>query len=173
MDEDDPRTPEGLGIKRSFPAVADREARLLILGSLPGERSLGLTQYYGHPRNQFWRLLGNVIETQLEPLRYPERLQALLKARVALWDTVASAVRPGSLDSAIKDHRANDLATLLPELPNLRAVAYNGGTAARIGERQLAEEEGITRIRLPSSSPAYTLSFERKLQAWQELRKFL
>lgn len=160
-------------LKRSFAPVVDGKVRLLLLGSLPGDASLASAQYYANPRNQFWRLIGAVVGMDLVSLPYQARLEALLAARVGLWDTIASAARSGSLDAAIRGHEANALGALASELPHLRAVAFNGGTAARIGEKHLGDAGNFSRIALPSSSPAYTLPFERKLEAWLRLRQFL
>lgn len=159
--------------KSSFGAVADARTRVLVLGSLPGEESLRLGQYYGHPRNQFWRLIGTVIGRELTALPYPERLAALQAAGVGLWDVVRSAARRGSLDTHIREHEPNALEALVAELPQLRAVAFNGGTAFRLGRGLLDEARGLTIVPLPSSSPAHTVAFERKLRAWLELRAFL
>ena len=159
--------------KSSFGAVADARTRVLVLGSLPGEESLRLGQYYGHPRNQFWRLMGTVVGRELTALLYPERLAALQAAGVGLWDVVRSAARKGSLDTHIREHEPNALEALVAELPKLRAVAFNGGTALRLGRGLLHGIEGVGIVPLPSSSPAHTLSFELKLRAWLELRAFL
>ncbi|HEX8579617.1 MAG TPA: DNA-deoxyinosine glycosylase [Allosphingosinicella sp.] len=160
-------------VKRSFAPVADERARLLVLGSLPGEESLAKARYYAHPRNQFWRLLGAVIGRDLEPLAYEERLAALIEARVALWDTVGAARRRGSLDGAIRDVEANSVAQLADTLPELQAVGFNGGKAAAIGMPQLAGRAGLALLPLPSSSPAFTLPFAAKLERWMALRPFL
>jgi hypoxanthine-DNA glycosylase len=159
-------------LKRSFPPVTSADTRLLLLGSLPGEQSLAEARYYAHPRNQFWRLMSSVVETDLAALDYPDRLAALLGAGVGLWDTVASAEREGSLDAAIRAHRPNPLAELVSSLPELRAVGFNGGTSARIGMKALGPTS-LALLPLPSSSPAYTLPFEEKREAWAELKRFL
>lgn len=160
--------------KRSFPPVWRGDARLLLLGSLPGEASLAAARYYAHPRNQFWRLMGEVIGRELEPLPYDERLLALLNARVALWDVVAEAERPGSLDAAIRGHQPNDLRALVGELPELRAIGFNGVTAAKIGTAALgAPERDVVLVRLPSSSPALPRAYEQKLTMWLGLRRYL
>jgi hypoxanthine-DNA glycosylase len=159
-------------LKRSFAPVVDARTRLLMLGSLPGERSLERGQYYAHPQNQFWRLMGAVIDADLAGLDYEARLAALLAAGVGLWDTVRSATRAGSLDAAIRDHSPNALRELVATLPELRAVGFNGGTSAAIGAKALAGET-VELVPLPSSSPAYTLAFERKREQWLRLRAFL
>jgi hypoxanthine-DNA glycosylase len=159
--------------KRSFAPVVDEHTRLLILGSLPGERSLAQAQYYAHPQNRFWVLLGAVLGVDLVALDYPQRLQQLLTHHVGLWDVVASARRSGSLDSQIREHTGNDIAGLVRSLPQLQAIAFNGGTAARHGLKQLGALAGrYAVVSLPSSSPAYTLPLERKLEAWRWLEQF-
>lgn len=160
-------------LKSCFPPVAGAGTRLLILGSLPGEQSLKLQRYYGHPRNQFWRLMELVIGAPLEPLPYEQRLHALQQAGVGLWDVIASAVRPGSLDQAIRTPTANPLADFVRGLPALRAIGFNGGTAARVGQRLLCDTTAVAMIPLPSSSPAYVLPFETKAAAWQALMPYL
>lgn len=161
-------------VKRSFPPVADARTRLLVLGSLPGEESLARRQYYGNPRNHFWRLIGRVTGTDLVALGYEARLEALLAAGVGLWDTVGAATRRGSLDGAIRGPNANDVVALAATLPELRAVGFNGAKSATLGlPPLLAARPDLALIALPSSSPAYTLAFERKLEAWMALAEFL
>lgn len=161
-------------IKRGFEPVVDANTRLLILGSLPGDASLRAAQYYGHPRNAFWRLIGGVISRDLAALPYEERLAALKAAGVGLWDVIASAERPGSLDAAIRRPEAADLRGLVAGLPELRAVAFNGGTAARLGRAVLAPAPaGVALIDLPSSSPAHARPFAEKAAAWAALGRAL
>ena len=157
-----------------FAPVTRPDTRLLVLGSLPGAVSLAQQRYYAYPHNQFWRLIGAVIERDLASLDYDARLAALLDAGIGLWDTVAAATREGSLDADIRLHEASDLGALAATLPELKAIAFNGGTSARIGRRQLSGAAGVALIDLPSSSPAYaSLSFERKREAWLALRAYL
>lgn len=159
--------------KSSFPPVVASDTRLLILGSLPGERSLAERRYYAHPQNRFWHLVGPVIGVDLASLRYEERLAALLQAKIGLWDTVASALRQGSLDAAIKQHQPNELGKLVASLPELRAVAFNGAKSASIGTKLLAGR-GLSLVPLPSSSPANAsipLAIKEKL--WAALGEFL
>jgi hypoxanthine-DNA glycosylase len=150
----------------------DAATRVLVLGSLPGEASLAAQRYYAHPQNGFWRLMGSVIGEDLPATDYEQRLTALLAHGVGLWDVIRDATREGSLDAAIREHSGNDLKTLVENLPALRAVAFNGGTAARIG-RRLLEGVNVELVALPSSSPAYTLAFSEKEQAWGVLRAYL
>lgn len=158
--------------KRCFDPVVDAGTRLLILGSLPGEKSLAHSQYYAHPQNRFWMLLGEVLGVELKSLPYEERLASLLAHGVGLWDVVAQAQRTGSLDSNIRFRDDNDLVALAASLPRLHTIAFNGGTAAKLGVKVLGEHAQRYRIvSLPSSSPAYTLAYAQKLQAWLSLRR--
>lgn len=160
--------------KYSFPPVAHPSARLLVLGSLPGDRSLAERRYYAHPQNQFWRLMGPVAGTDLSALPYDARLAALVDAGVALWDVVAHARRPGSGDAAIADPHANDLAGLVANLPALRAIAFNGGTAHRHGLKALGPlANAYATIPLPSSSALHTVGLDVKAQSWSMLRRWL
>jgi double-stranded uracil-DNA glycosylase len=160
-------------VHRNFPPVVRPGTRLLILGSLPGAASLAAARYYAHPRNQFWRLAGAAIGRDISALPYEARLEALLDAGIGLWDTVAAARREGSLDQHIRLEAASDLAGLVATLPELRAIAFNGGTAARIGRRALPPDPEFALIDLPSSSPAYTLPFAAKAAAWRGLAAYL
>lgn len=156
--------------KASFAPVVAADARILILGSLPGDASLAAAQYYAHPRNQFWRLLGAVLGVALADMPYPQRLAAMQQRGVGLWDVVAEASRRGSLDSAIRDARANPLLELVATLPALRVVAFNGQTAGKAAPQLAAS--GVPVLVLPSSSPAHTLAFDKKLQEWQALGRY-
>jgi hypoxanthine-DNA glycosylase len=163
--------PEAL--KSCFPAVAPATTRVLILGSLPGEASLARGQYYAHPRNQFWRLLSEVINGDLTALPYDARLDALKGARIGLWDVISSARRAGSLDGAIRDHTPNALGDLIAALEDLRVVAFNGTKASVVGRHALGAAAGPALISLPSSSPAHTLPFAAKADQWRKLKAFL
>ena len=157
----------------SFAPHVAPDTRLLILGSLPGARSLAERQYYAHPTNQFWRLLGEVVERPLATLPYEERLAALREARVGLWDVIRSAERRSSSDSEIREVEAHDLAALVATLPDLRTIAFNGGKAAAIGRRQLPMLDGISTVDLPSSSAANTGGYAAKLEQWLRLREMI
>lgn len=159
--------------KSSFAPVVAESTRVLILGSLPGERSLAAGRYYAHPQNRFWQLTGEVIGRDLVALDYPDRLDALLAAGIGLWDVVASAERSGSLDSAIRNAQHNALADLVATLPRLRAIAFNGRKAESIGRPLLANIKAEL-IALPSSSPAYAaLPLAAKRRQWGKLCGFL
>lgn len=156
----------------SFPPVVATDTRTLILGSLPGAASLAAAQYYGHPRNGFWKLVGNAIGAELVGLAYEARLAALLVHHIGLWDVIATAKRSGSLDSEIREPTQNDLLALIDSLPELNTIAFNGGTAAKIGLKALGARANDYRILLlPSSSPAHaSVSVEQKLSSWRQLK---
>ena len=159
--------------KSSFAPVVAPSTRVLVLGSLPGAASLAAGRYYAHPQNQFWRLIGGVIGRDVGSLDYDARLAALLAAGIGLWDTVASALRQGSLDAALQGVEGNALDELVASLHALRAVGFNGATSARIGRRVLGAIP-LAFIDLPSSSPAHArMSFAQKAERWKSLREFL
>lgn len=163
-------------LKHSFPPVADDDARVLVLGSLPGDRSLAAQRYYAHPQNQFWQLMSPVVGHDLVALGYDERLATLRASGVALWDVVGSARRAGSSDAAIVDIAGNDIAGLAARLPRLRAIAFNGGTALKQGLKLLGgrvDTGGPAIVALPSSSPLHTIGLAAKQPAWDQLAAFL
>ena len=163
-----------MSVKAGLPPIARRDARLFILGSLPGDASLAARQYYAHPTNQFWRLLGGAIRETLHDLPYDDRLSRLAEHGIGLWDVIASATRRGSLDQAIRLAQHNQVEHLLHDFPNLQAVAFNGTTAARIGRKLLGRPPAnLTLIDLPSSSAANTAPFVDKAAAWAQLGRLL
>ena len=149
---------------RGFPPVIDRRCRTLILGSFPSQASVMKAQYYGHPQNQFWKLLGQVLDVPLRDLPYRERLKTLLAHRIGLWDVIGRCERAGSLDSAIRNATNNRFRRVTRIAAGLRRVCFNGKTAGRF-ELLFAEQGYETRV-LPSSSPANTVPFRTKLRAW-------
>lgn len=165
---------DSAALSRCFAPVVDKNTKVLILGSLPGVASLRAQQYYAHPQNKFWELVGAVIGIDLRSLSYDDRLGAVLTHGVGLWDVISEAERKGSLDAAIRNESHNQLVEMLETLPNLRAIAFNGGISARIGRKQLKTQvDRLELIDLPSSSPAYTLPIEQKLLTWKTLAAFL
>jgi TDG/mug DNA glycosylase family protein len=163
-----------VSVKSGLPPVTRPDARLFLLGSLPGDASLAAGRYYAHPTNQFWRLLGTAIGEELASLGYEERLAVLAERRIGLWDVIASASRSGSLDQAIREAQHNRIAHLLHDFPHLRAIAFNGTTAAKVGRRLIgAAPPHVALIDLPSSSAANTRAFDEKAAAWARLREFM
>lgn len=166
-----PSPADGRARAQSFPPVWRADARVLILGSMPGVASLAAGRYYAHPRNQFWPLLGTVLGFDAS-LDYADRLRRLQDAGIALWDVLLHCERPGSLDSAIRaaGRVPNDLAALLVRMPALRLVLFNGQAAAKLFHRHvpLATGSPLRVERLPSTSPAHAgVSFDAKLALWR------
>ena len=160
--------------KRCFDPVVDHRTRLLVLGSLPGDKSLAVQEYYGNPQNKFWELVGQVINVDLRAMTYYARLATLREHGIGLWDVVAEAHRRGSLDSAIRNRNENDLLGLLGRFPTIKTIAFNGGTAAKLGIKALGSRAVAYQIlTLPSSSPAYTLPYEDKAKLWLALQPML
>jgi hypoxanthine-DNA glycosylase len=156
----------------SFEPIEDRNAQVLILGSMPGRASLAAGQYYAHPQNAFWRILSRLL--QCDPASpYPARIKALKSARIALWDVLQSCEREGSLDSMIERETqvANDFQGFFRRHRNVTQVYFNGATAEACFRRQVSgtlDAGPIAYGRLPSTSPANaSLSFEQKLRAWR------
>lgn len=161
-----------------FPPVADKDARVLILGSLPGQTSLRMQQYYAQPRNAFWKIMGRLFGA--EPgLPYGERTRRLIAHHVALWDVCAAAHRPGSLDASILHSSVvpNDFAAFIASHPHIRLICFNGAKAAELYRRTVAPDlpDAIRTIRceaLPSTSPAHaSMTFEDKLARWSVVRE--
>jgi hypoxanthine-DNA glycosylase len=162
-----------VSVKAGLPPIARPDARLFILGSLPGDASLAAAAYYAHPTNQFWRLLESAIGEALQAQSYEERLRILARRGIGLWDVIASADRPGSLDQAIRLAEHSRIERLLHDFPRLVAIAFNGSTAARVGRKLIgALPADVQLIDLPSSSAANTIAFADKTREWSRLAQF-
>jgi double-stranded uracil-DNA glycosylase len=163
---------------RSFPPLEDRHARVLILGSMPGAASLAAGQYYAHPRNHFWPIMGRLFGAGPE-LPYAKRVRRLKSSGVAVWDVLESCVRPGSLDADIEEGSIaiNDFAGFFDAHPGIGAVFFNGAKAEAAYRRHVlkglpAASGALPALRLPSTSPAHAaLSLDRKLALWEMLRQ--
>ena len=151
-----------------LPPVVATDTRILILGSFPGEASLGAQQYYAHPRNLLWPILSTLTGEPLAALPYAERLPRLLAHGFGLWDVLGACERAGSLDSAIRKPAANDFARLRELCPLLETVGFNGQTSGKFSPQFGAE--GYRTVVLPSTSPAYaSLTLAQKLDCWRIL----
>lgn len=163
---------------QGFPPIADTRARILVLGSLPGQVSLQRQQYYALPRNTFWPIMGCLFGAGPE-LPYAERVQHLMQNGVALWDVCAAAQRPGSLDAAIVHASVmpNDFAAFIESHPGIDLICFNGGKATDLYRRLVlpglsATARAIRTKTLPSTSPAHAaMSFEEKLSRWSAALK--
>ena len=160
--------------KSSFAPIADERTRVIILGSLPGEKSLEARQYYANPTNQFWRLMERVLDVSLLQEGYEGRIERLLAHKVGLWDVVADAERDGSLDANIRNHRPNQFVDLASSLPSIKGLAFNGGKPAKLGRKIVGADKRLRLLDLPSSSAAYcAIPISAKAERWISLREFL
>jgi len=154
-----------------FPPVANADARSLILGSLPGARSIAEQQYYAHPQNAFWRIMGELFGIEGD---YATRCAQLGAHGIALWDVLHSSIRPGSMDADIKTSTAavNDFAAFFAAHRGIRTVAFNGKKAEQLFTRFVEPDvrvAGLQRVALPSTSPAYaSMPFSGKLKLWRD-----
>ena len=157
-------------MKEAFPPVIAPTARILILGTMPGEESLKRQEYYANPRNQFWRIMQELFAIPAEAV-YVERVAGLRQNQIALWDVLHSCERVGSLDSAIKNALPNDFRALFASHPALKVVAFNGKKASKWFEKWVGvDTSGFQKLVLLSTSSAATIAFEKKIADWTVLR---
>ncbi len=155
--------------KESFGPLADDDTEVLILGSMPGERSLELGEYYGHPQNRFWKVVAALTNND-PPTSYADKKAMLARSRIGLWDVARRATRQGSLDSAIRDAEPNDIAGFIASHPRLRVIAFNGRTPETLHDRFFTRTPGIEYLSMPSTSPANAAcSLPRLLETWQRI----
>lgn len=157
--------------RRGLPPVLGPDARVLILGSFPSEASLAAKQYYAHPRNHFWPILGAVLGEALAELPYDQRLARVRARKLGIWDTIIACERTGSLDAAIRNAERGEIARVRRVARGLKAVCFNGKTAGRASAAW--RDAGYATLVLPSTSPAYTLPVEAKLAEWRTLATWL
>ena len=153
----------------SFPPSAAPDAEILILGSMPGGESLRQQQYYAHSSNAFWKIMGDLFGFQ-KNAAYNERLEALIKNRIALWDSLKSCRREGSLDSDIKDASPNDFRNFFAKHPEIKKIVFNGKSAQRLFLKfnKKLNLENFEIISAPSTSPAHaSMNYQQKLAAWK------
>jgi double-stranded uracil-DNA glycosylase len=155
---------------RSFPPVANTDATALILGSMPGKESLKQNQYYAHPQNAFWKIMGELVGAHPQ-LPYEERLHKLTAAHVALWDVLASCERESSLDTHIRNETANDFTSFFEKHSHITHVFFNGAKAEQSFNKFVLEKQILPQLaflRLPSTSPAHAgMHYADKLQVWR------
>ena len=158
----------------SFQPIIDERSRILILGSMPGVESLRLQQYYANPRNQFWKILYELFDSQAS-LDYAERVSFIKSKKVAVWDVIENCYREGSLDSKIREEKVNDFRGLFKAFPDIRTVLFNGGKAFETYKKWIGfgTIPYLSFHKLTSSSPANTKKYEEKLKEWVVLKKYL
>lgn len=151
----------------SFLPIIDERSRVLILGSMPGVESLRLQQYYANPRNQFWKILYELFDTQASQV-YEDRVAFIKSKKIVVWDVIGNCYREGSLDSNIREEKVNDFSTLFMTYPDIKAVMFNGGKAYATYKKWIGFDtpSNILFQKLSSSSPANTKRYEEKLREW-------
>ncbi len=150
----------------SFPPIINKSCKVLILGTIPGVKSLEQVEYYAHPQNQFWKILCEIFCNQNLPTNFSEKQDFLLKNHIAVWDVLESCDREGSLDSKIRNHLANDIPKLVNEYSMIKKIIFNGKESNRLFVKNFGEPL-LPYFVVPSTSPAYTLKYADKLEAWQ------
>lgn len=156
----------------SFAPFIFNDSKILILGSVPGVKSLEMQEYYAHPQNKFWKILFEIFDENFTT-DYREKLAFLQRNKIAVWDVIDSCEREGSLDTKIKNEEQNDILRLLKEYPNIKAVFCNGGKSFKNLQKIVGKQFEIPIYLLPSTSPLHTISFEIKLQAWSKISDYL
>lgn len=155
--------------KFSFPPISNPDTTILILGTIPGDKSLELGEYYGHPRNRFWKIISTITNSEL-PLSYSHKKALLLKSKIGVWDIAHRANRKGSLDSAIKNEEPNDLDIFISSHKNLKIIGFNGKKSQTLYDQYFERRTDLKYICLPSSSPANaTINLENLCKTWQQL----
>lgn len=150
----------------SFDPIVDSKTKILILGSIPGVKSLEKVEYYGNKQNQFWKILFSIFKQESVPECYKNKVNFLLQNRIGLWDVVQNCERKGSLDIAIKNQEINDFNSFFNEYPQITTLVFNGKTAYQFFYKKYGQIKGITYSVMPSTSPANTIPFEKKLNEW-------
>lgn len=156
----------------SFPPIISEGSKILILGSVPGVKSLEMQQYYAHPQNQFWKIIFKLFEEDFTA-DYQKRTEIIRKNNIALWDVIDSCEREGSLDTKIRNEEHNDIMKILREHLTIKAVFCNGQKSFKNLKKILGKESEIPIFVLPSTSPLHTVSFDKKLAEWEILKTFL
>lgn len=156
----------------SFPPIINENSKILILGSIPGLKSLEMQQYYAHPQNKFWKIIFEIFNEEFTT-DYSERIKILEKHHIALWDVIDTCERKGSLDSEIRNEEANRIGELLQNYPNIKGIFCNGQKSYKNLQKMLPKDFYLPIIALPSTSPAHaSLKYEEKLKKWKLINEF-
>lgn len=158
-----------LNSKSSFEPISNVETTILILGTLPGDKSLELGEYYGHPRNRFWKVISTITNNEI-PLTYSDKKRLLLKSKIGIWDVAHKADRKGSLDSAIEYEEPNDLENFIAQHKSLKIIVFNGKKSEVLFNKYFNRKNNLEYISLPSTSPANTgIDFDEICKLWRQL----
>ena len=158
-----------MDIKQSFDPIVDPKTTILILGTMPSDKSLALAEYYGNPRNRFWKIIATITNNEL-PLTYSDKKELLKKTGIGVWDVVHKASRKGSLDSAIENEEPNDLDSFIATHKNIKVIGFNGAKSEALFNKYFDRKPGIRYVSLSSSSPANAgISFDALCNVWRQL----
>ena len=155
--------------KRSFDPISNADTNTLILGTMPGDKSFELGEYYGHSRNKFWEIISTISNNDL-PLTYSDKKELLLKSKIGIWDVAHKANRKGSLDSAIEDEEPNNLDNFIARHKNLKVIGFNGTKSQVLFDKYFDRKSDLKYISLPSTSPANTgIDFDNICKHWRQI----
>lgn len=161
--------PNSTHTKTSFDPISNADTTILILGTMPGDKSLELGEYYGHSRNRFWKIISTITDNDL-PITYTDKKALLLKTKIGIWDVAHKANRKGSLDSAIEDEEPNDLDSFIARHKNLKVIGFNGTKSQALFDKYFDRQSDLKYISLPSTSPANTgIDFDNICKQWRQL----
>ena len=161
--------PTSTNTKTSFDPISNADTTILILGTMPGDKSLELGEYYGHSRNRFWKIISTITNNGL-PLTYSDKKELLLKSKIGIWDVAHNAIRKGSLDSAIKGEEPNDLDNFISRHKNLKIIGFNGTKSEALFDKYFERKSDLKYISLPSTSPANTgIDFDNICKLWRQI----
>ena len=155
----------------SFPPIVSKDSKILILGSVPGIKSLEMQEYYAHPQNKFWKILFEIFQEDFT-LNYFEKLNFLQRNHIAVWDVIDSCERKGSLDTEIRNENHHNIVQLLEDFPSIKVIFCNGQKSFRTLGKILPQDFKIPIFVLPSTSPAYTIPYEKKREDWSILKTY-
>ena len=155
----------------SFPPIVSKDSKILILGSVPGIKSLEMNEYYAHPQNKFWKILFEIFQEDFT-FNYSEKLNFLQRNHIAVWDVIDSCERKGSLDTEIKNENHHNILQLLEDFPNIKVIYCNGQKSFKTLGKILPQDFQIPIFVLPSTSPAYTIPYEKKREDWSILKNY-
>ncbi|MGZ5284278.1 MAG: DNA-deoxyinosine glycosylase [Kaistella sp.] len=156
----------------SFPPIITETSKILILGSVPGVKSLQMQQYYAHPQNHFWKIIFELLDQDFTE-DYLAKTEIIRKNNIALWDVIDTCEREGSLDTKIRNEEHNDITKMLRDHPSIRAIFCNGQKSFKNLKKILGKESEIPVFVLPSTSPLHTIPFYKKLNGWEIIKTFL
>ena len=158
-----------LDLKTSFPSISNSEIEVLILGTLPGDRSLETGEYFSHPRNRFWKIIAAITGNPL-PDKYSEKVDLLLQNRIGVWNVLHKARRKGSLDSAIQDEEPNALPAFIAQHKNLKVIGFDGLKAEALFDKHFTRRPELEYVALPACSPANArYNLETLCAKWSQL----